>query len=468
MTRKALIAVLTTMGIVAIAGTIAGLGLAGAFDSDETSKGVTGSPTPTPTRDAGVDRTFDAAQTPEPTGQGDEAPNVADETAGSNEPTEAPPAPDATSTRTRAGLAPGIEPDPDYKEALRSARFPIDEWTTDFSLHSVPYSEIESGGPRRDGIPPLDDPSFAGQHEADRWLDGAEPVIALEVNGEARAYPIQILVWHEIVNDVLGGVPVTVTFCPLCNSAIAFDRRLDGVEYDFGVSGNLRNNDMVMWDRQTQSWWQQFTGEGIVGDLTGRQLTILASTIISWSDFRSAHPDAAVLSRDTGYSRPYGSNPYSGYDDAAVPYFNIPSGLDVRLFPKDRVASFTLGDTAVAFPFSVLVEEPVVNYTVDGRDLVVFFKPDTLSPFGSSFSGQAAKVGSTGVFDSQVDGRKLTFRAEEDTFVDDETGSAWNILGKAVQGPLAGAELTPIVHGDHFWFAWAAFQPDTLIYGGKT
>ena len=466
-----MIAALTAVGIVATAGTITGLSLAGAFDSDEPATPVAASVTPTPTRDAGVGRDFDANGTPNPSTQGNGATTASNETPTAADPTEASQAPtsvDESPATNGVALAPGVQPDPDYEQALRSGRFSTSEWTTDFRFHSVPYSEIQNGGPRRDGIPPLDDPTFVSQEEADNWLKASEPVIVLEMNGEARAYPIQILVWHEIVNDVLGDVPVTVTFCPLCNSAIAFDRRLDGVVYDFGVSGNLRNNDMVMWDRQTQSWWQQFTGEGIVGDLTGRQLTILAAAVISWADFRSTYPDGDVLSRDTGYSRPYGSNPYVGYDDTVMPYFNIPAGLDVRLFPKDRVASFTLGDTAAAFPFSVLVNEPVVNYSVGGRDLVVFFKPDTLSAFASGVTGQAEQVGSTGVFDSHVDGRKLTFRADAGTFVDEKTGSVWNIVGKAVRGPLTGTELTPIVHGDHFWFAWAAFQPDTLIYRGST
>ena len=179
-----------------------------------------------------------------------------------------------------------VQPDPNYEEELRRARLPASTWKTDFSRHTIPFGEITPVLPR-DGIPAIDSPKFVTFEEAIVWLGNQEPVISLELDGDAKAYPLQILTWHEIVNDEVAGIPVTVTFCPLCNSAIAFDRRLDGVVYDFGVSGNLRNSDLIMYDRQTQTWWQQFTGDGIVGELAGRNLTILASSIISFEDFRS-------------------------------------------------------------------------------------------------------------------------------------------------------------------------------------
>ena len=154
------------------------------------------------------------------------------------------------------------------------------------------------------------------QDEADDYVEDQEPVVVFEANGEAKAYPLQILTWHEIVNDEVGGLPVSVTYCPLCNSAVAFDRRLGGVVYDFGTSGNLRNSDLIMWDRQTESWWQQLTGEAIVGELAGKTLTFLPAALVSYGDFKQANPEGLVLSRETGYPRDYGSNPYTGYDKA--------------------------------------------------------------------------------------------------------------------------------------------------------
>jgi hypothetical protein len=272
--------------------------------------------------------------------------------------------------------------------------------------------------------------------------------------------------WHEVANDVIGGKPVLVTFCPLCNSAIVFERTLDGVVLDFGVSGNLRNSDLIMWDRQTESWWQQLIGEGIIGELAGRQLTFLAAPIVSWADFRAEHPDGKVLSRDTGFTRSYGQNPYVGYDRVDNPPFLFRGDLDGRLLPKERIAAITVEGVDVAFPFSILAEEKVVNYNVGGRDLAVFFKPGTRTALGRSNIGDAAEVGATGVFEANLDGRKLTFRAEGDTYVDNETGSTWSILGVATDGSLAGSKLTPIVYANHFWFAWGAFKPDTKIYQG--
>jgi hypothetical protein len=165
------------------------------------------------------------------------------------------------------------------------------EWPrTDFGKRTVPLSEIESGGPPKDGIPAIDRPRFVAPAEAGRWLDPREPVIVFERGGEARAYPLQILMFHEIVNDVIGGVPVAVTFCPLCYASLVFDRRVDGVVLDFGTTGKLRKSDLVMYDRQTESWWQQFTGQGIVGRYAGTVLTQLPATIVAFDEFRRAFP----------------------------------------------------------------------------------------------------------------------------------------------------------------------------------
>lgn len=360
-----------------------------------------------------------------------------------------------------------IVPDPDFQDKLQRVRFSTRGWDTDFSLYSVPFDEILSGGPPRDGIPSIDNPKFVTSENANGWLTDPEPVISFQLNGEVRAYPLKILTQHEIVNDEVGGVPVVVTFCPLCNTALVFDRRLDGTVYEFGVSGNLRNSDLIMYDRITQTWWQQLTGEGIVGELTGYKLTFLPATIISYGDFKAAHPQAQVLSRDTGFEgRNYNRLPYAGYDRVDNPPLLYTGDLDGRLLPKERVAAVTIGDVDAAFPFSTLDTERVVNYNVGGMDLVVFFKPGTLSAFANLRTGSLDEVGATGVFEAELDGRKLTFSPQDDNFIDNETGSIWNILGQATEGPLAGQALTPIVHGNHFWFAWGAFKPNTSIYQG--
>ena len=193
------------------------------------------------------------------------------------------------------------------------------EWPdTDFSRHSVDFAEILSGGPPKDGIPSIDDPQFVAVDEATA-LSPTEPLISLVIDGEARAYPLRILMWHEIVNDTVAGVPVAITYCPLCNSGIVFDRRLAGRVLEFGTTGKLRHSDMVMYDRQTESWWQQFLGEAIVGELTGERLAVLPARLESFQAFADRHPDGQVLVPSNPMLRDYGRNPYAGYDRSRRP-----------------------------------------------------------------------------------------------------------------------------------------------------
>ncbi len=194
------------------------------------------------------------------------------------------------------------------------------EWpNTDFSQTNIDFSEIISGGPPKDGIPAIDHPKFSDQTHP-HGLDPKEPVLALARDGVAKAYPLRILIWHEIVNDTIGSTPITVTYCPLCNSAIVFDRRFKGKILDFGVSGKLRHSDMLMYDRQTESWWQQFLGEGIVGEMTGGILTQLPSRLLAYQQFIQTYPDGQILLPPTGAQRPYGRNPYEKYDSAQRPF----------------------------------------------------------------------------------------------------------------------------------------------------
>ena len=337
-------------------------------------------------------------------------------------------------------------------------------WKTDFSRHSVPYREIMRGGPPRDGIPPIDNPKFETVADPPDYMNDADPVISLDINGEAIAYPLAILISHEIVNDEVGGIPVSVTYCPLCNTAIVFDRRVNGRILDFGTSGNLRKSDLVMWDRQTESWWQQITGEAIVGELTGTKLNFIPAPVVSWGEFAMAFPEGKLLSRDTGFSRNYDDPPYSGYDDLYSSPFLISSGIDLRLLPMERVVGLSIEGENVAYSFTRLQEYPVINDSINGQDLVVLYVGGTLSPFASSRHASNMAVGATAVYEPFVDGQKLTFTVQNDVIVDEETGSKWNILGQAVEGPLEGSQLNPVVHGNHFWFAWADFNPDTAVW----
>ena len=365
-----------------------------------------------------------------------------------------------------AAPAAATSPDPFAADASR-LQFDSGGWATDFDRASIDLAELQSGGPPKDGIPSIDAPVPESIEAARGWLPGASPVIALEVGGQARAYPLAILIWHEIVNDTLGGVPVVVTFCPLCDTALVFERTLDGVLHDFGTTGKLRFSDLVMYDRQTESWWQQATGEAIVGELTGAKLAFRAAQIVSLDTFATTWPAGDVLSRDTGNPRSYGRNPYPGYDDADERPFLYEGTIDGRIAPKERVVAVGDGADAIAFAWSDLAVTGIATATVGDVPIVVFWVPGTVSALDEALIDDSADVGSAGVFWPVADGRALIFERPEGPagpIMDRETGSTWSVTGRATAGPLAGAQLEPVVHGDHFWFAWAAFAPETRVW----
>jgi hypothetical protein len=339
------------------------------------------------------------------------------------------------------------------------------EFSTDFSQRSISFDEVLSGGPPKDGIPSIDDPQFVSVEEADAWLEDNEPVVRIEAGGVAKAYPLQVLTWHEIVNDTVGGVPITVTFCPLCNTAIAFERTVNGQVLDFGTTGRLRFSNLIMYDRQTETWWQQATGEGIVGELTGTQLDFYPAELIAWSDFRQAHPDGKVLSRDTGYDRDYGRNPYAGYDDInSTPFLYEGPGTPGQLPAMARVLTVERGGEAVAYPYEVLQEQRVVNDTVDDTEIAVFWEAGTASALDAGNIASGRDVGTANAYLRELDGQTLTFALQDGQIVDQQTGSVWNARGQAISGELEGQELEPAVAINHFWFSWAAFKPETRIY----
>jgi hypothetical protein len=400
----------------------------------------------------------------------------------------------------------------------------LDRIGVDTSRANIPTDRILSGGPPPQGIPalgfsgdwlgaagPSPAPAFVSQDEAALWLAGVEPVIVVSVGGATRIYPLQILTWHEIANDTLGGVPIAVSFCPLCNSALAFDRRVPltdegweqllevnsdaavrsadealdaafleayadqeggvrvsgAVEVTFGVSGTLFNSNLLMFDTASSTLWSQILGEGNVGTLTDTALLRYPAQVVAFTDARAAFPEADVLSRDTGFGRSYGRNPYLGYDDADSPAFLFDGVSDGRLPPKSRVVSVERGEASAAYPFEVLTEARAVNDAVEDLDIAVFWGPGTASALDRTLIADGEDVGAVGVFRRDVEGRTLTFGWDGELFVDRETGSSWNLLGQAVAGELEGVQLRAVPHDNTLWFAWAAFRPDTRLYLGQ-
>jgi hypothetical protein len=363
---------------------------------------------------------------------------------------------------------PGTTPSPVFLDLEPAPRGAEAEFSTDFSRHSVPYDEIISGGPPRDGIPAIDNPQLVTVQDADAWLEPIEPVVMVRVGEEVRAYPIQILIWHELVNDTLGGLPILVSFCPLCNTAIAFDRTFEGRALDFGTTGRLRYSNLIMYDRQTESWWQQATGEAIVGEHTGGELTFYPAAMISWDEFRQNFPDGTVLSRETGYTRNYGRNPYAGYDNVTNPPFIYEGPQTPGLLPPmARVLTIILENEAVAYPYAVLERAIVVNDTVGGEPVVVIWATGTASALDDPAIAQGRDIGSAIAYSRHLGDRILNFSAINGVLTDQETGSTWNNLGQATEGPLEGEFLSPVVSINHFWFSWAAFRPDTRIFSAE-
>ena len=334
-------------------------------------------------------------------------------------------------------------------------------FSTDFSRSLVRYDDILSGGVGKDGIPPIDNPRFVSVQDADAWLSDTEAVFVVEADGESKIYPVQILMYHEIVNDRVGDTPVAVTYCPLCNTGLTFLRRVDGRELTFGVSGFLRFSNLIMWDRQTETWWQQATGRAIVGELVGLDLELYPMLMIPWKEAQGTYPDADVLSRDTGHSRPYGRNPYSRYDSASEPFLYRGPQTPSEYEAMDRVLVVEVGEESQAFPYPVLEERRVVSDSVGGRPIVVFWEEGTASALDASSVAGGRDVGSANAFFAELDGRVAEFEVDNrGRLRDTATNSVWSVSGRAVSGELEGDRLEPVTAIQHFWFSWTAFDPD--------
>lgn len=369
----------------------------------------------------------------------------------------------------------------DVPERFAEAIWP----NTDFCKFVYPASQFLSGGVPRDGIPPIYPAgyiypdtivNYGGRpaaytvdywtiEETNTWLLDQSPVLVAVVNEEARAYPLGILTRHEIANTEIGGVPVAATFCPLCNTGVVFERVVDGQELHFGVSGLLRNSDLVMWDHETESWWQQATGEGVVGHYAGAQLKFVTASMVSYTEFKAAYPNGMVLAPPRIDSS-YDYNPYAGYDSGDP--FLYQGFFDERLRATERVLGYVTDGgerISVGYPFNLLQEQIVVNDRIGGEPVVVFWQPGATSALDGSVISDSKAVGSATMFSSVLaDGTPLSFSTDGTTIKDDQTNSTWNIFGQAIEGELAGVALPQLQAVTHFWFAWTAFYPDTVLW----
>ncbi len=344
-------------------------------------------------------------------------------------------------------------------------------WKTDTTKHSVNLSEFIALMPR-DGFQILNYPKFLGSEEGLKAFYEKEPVVSIEINNSAKAYSLNILSFHEISNDTLSGVPILVSYCPLCNSAIVFDRhiKVDGKNKtaQFGIAGMLRKSNMVMWDDLTESWWQQIMGEAVVGKLTGTQLKIIPSQIISVKEFFDNYPNGEILSNKTGFKqaeKKYGKNYYVKYDSVGKkPSRFFHDKVDSRLPAMERVIGLSVNGEYKAYPFSVIRQNGVINDKFNSQNIVIFYEPGTVSILDKREFNESKNIGSATVFFPKVNSKKLTFKNNSAGFTDVQTKSVWNILGKCISGKLKGAQLKTKTHGNHFAFSWFSFHPATEVY----
>jgi hypothetical protein len=348
-----------------------------------------------------------------------------------------------------------------------SQRIPgTSNFNTDFSIRSISFDEILSGGPQKDGIPAIDSPKYISASEADEWLSDQEPVLVLEISTGVKIFPLQILMWHEIVNDS----DAIITYCPLCTTGIAFDRDLifNGQSYllDFGTTGRLRFSNLLMYDRQTESWWQQGSGEAVIGDLTGAELRTLPILRMDWKNAKERNPEARVLSRDTGFKRNYGINPYSGYDNESRFPFLFQGDLgDIDYSPMSRVVQIKIEKYEKIFLHEQVQRQVVLMDTIGSVPVVLFWDSEARSALDNATIAQGKQIGSVNAFLPILGTRNLNFYVDSNGRIRDrETDSIWDAFGKALEGKLQDSRLPVLVGIEHFWFSAYSFSEELDVY----
>lgn len=322
------------------------------------------------------------------------------------------------------------------------------------SSHNTPFSShIVTGGAARDSIPPIETPRFITIEEADRSVDDTDIIFLIESEDNARIYPRLIMVWHEIVSDTIEGIPVAVTYCPLTGSAIRYNRTISGKTTTFGTSGKLLSSNLVMYDRDTESYWSQIMGLSIQGERAGSYLDLYPVIWTTYGKAKQRYPNALVLSQDTGHVRPYGADPYGFYDDpdgyylSGGPFFPVLNS-DPRLPDKEVVYGIRLLNETVAVRKSFLRERGIVEFELGTVPLVAWYDPE---------------LDTIRVFERDVHDILLSFTVSGDELRDNQTHSVWHLNGTGMEGTMKGVHLTPVTGFELMWFGWAGFYPDTRL-----
>ncbi len=347
-------------------------------------------------------------------------------------------------------------------------------WKTDTAKHTYEFKEL-SIATEKDAIPTLDFPNFITKSDPRNKFYAHEPAIVVNFGGEARAYPLSILTLFELSNDTVGGKNIMVSYCPMCNSALVFNRNIATPKGEktmqFGVSGLLIHNDMVMYDRETESWWGQLTGEGIAGEHSGVALNMMRALLISVDDFFDRYPNGkilaplelSVLAKKDGHKQ---FHHLEHGDNLSKEYF-LPEKIDKRLPPMEHVLGIHYQEHDKIYPYRELAKKQVVHETIGKTNIVIFYHDGMVSVLDEDDLASSKKVGSAAPYVTKVEGVNLTFKKAGRYFKDDQTGSIWDITGYCKEGKHQGVQLDILPHTNHFAFAYLAFFPKAEIYGQK-
>ncbi len=355
--------------------------------------------------------------------------------------------PNSESISSSESLSESIANQESLSESISAPVSTLDVMVTNGQKHIIPLDKIKGGGPPKDGIPSIDNPKFATV-ENSQFISDSDVVIGLKINGEVRAYPLFILVWHEIVNDEVGEVPVAVTYCPLCYTNQVFERIVNGNVVEFGTSGKLYNSNLLMYDRLTESYWSQGLGLAVTGELSGHKLKIIPFDVITWGDWKTLYPETLVLTTDTGHIRSYATDPYGDYYTDPRIIFPV-DNKDDRMHPKEIILGFNEGGIYKAYKQSDVELAKIINDEIGDTSVLLI----------SSFHQNSR------AFDRTVNGEIFDFQYEDGKIVDIQTNSDWNYEGNAISGPMEGSQLSRIPIEPGFWFSWVSFYPETQIYG---
>jgi len=315
--------------------------------------------------------------------------------------------------------------------------------------HLIPLDKIKGGGPPKDGIPSIDNPVFTNV-QGSYFMSDSDTVVGVEINGEVKAYPIFILVWHEIVNDNLGRTPIAVTYCPLCYTNQVFERVIDGQEVEFGTSGKLYNSNLLMYDRLTESYWSQALGIAVKGELSGYKLNLIPFDVITWGDWKTLHPNTLVMTTDTGYIRSYSTDPYGNYYTEPRIFFPVEHSDD-RMHPKEIIIGFNQNNIYKAYKQNDIELNIIINDSIGETPVMLI----------SLYSENSR------AFERTINGVVLDFEYMDGKIFDSQTNSEWNYDGLSISGEYEGKQLERMPIEPGFWFEWFAFHPQTLVYGDE-